>query len=94
MNSRIFGKLIAILFFAVLYTWMVRLLHTHYMDMGRDAFMAKEGDRYDRLYTHNHSVVLEFIVCGILACILFGIYELVAFLGSLIGKKLDLDLGE
>ena len=94
MNSRIFGKLISILVFIILYTCFVHHVHTNYMEMGRDAYLAKQGARFDRLYSHEHSVAIEFIACGIIACIMFGLYELIAFGGCLIGKMLDLDRGE
>jgi hypothetical protein len=94
MNSRIFGKLIAILCFAILYAWFANHTHNTRMEMGRDAFLAKEGEYFDKHYTHTHALPLVFIICLLLTSIFFGIYELVAFVGSLIGKSLDLDRGD
>ena len=47
--------------------------------MGRDAFLAKEAARYDRIFAHPVSVVIDVIVGLFLLGVLFVTYELIAF---------------
>ncbi len=47
--------------------------------MGREAFLARQGTRYDRVFSHPISIIIELIAGLFLLGILFAAYELVAF---------------
>jgi len=42
---------------------------------GREAFIAEEGQRWDRNYTHPDHFFIAIVVSILLAIIVFGVYE-------------------
>jgi hypothetical protein len=45
---------------------------------GRDAFIAEQEKRWDRVYSRPHHLAIEIAVCIFAASLLGGVYELLA----------------
>ena len=58
-------------------------------NMGRDAYMAWQGGRFDRDYANPTFIAIDMLVCIIMLAILIGIYELIAFVVSKTVESLD-----
>ena len=57
----------------------MHVYHAKGVQIGREAFLAKQATRYDRQIAHPDSIVIEIIAGLFLLGILFAAYELIAF---------------
>jgi hypothetical protein len=79
MSHNKISRLVSAVIWGVIAACAMHIHHARTMQMGREAFIARQGVLYDRVYTHPHSIFVEVIVCLFLLGIMFVAYELVAF---------------
>jgi hypothetical protein len=91
MKPRTISKLIAIVFSGILLGGAVHHAHVKRGQLGREDFLAKQADRFDKFYVKPPHIAVEMLVCVIMAGGAVGAYELVVFGLSKLFKKPDDD---
>lgn len=93
MKSHVIGKFLSI---AVLIMLLSLAMH-HYQvsngQLGREAYLAKQAERFDKHYAKPDPLVFDVIGCMFLTLPLFGIYEGIAWVVSRTFKGMDADSG-
>jgi hypothetical protein len=79
MKLRTIGRIISAVILGVLLAGFAHLEGVKRGQMGRDAFLATQGERFDRHYAKSDPIVVEVFASLIMAGVVFGAYELVAF---------------
>ena len=79
MKYRISAWAITAVIFGLLMAGGMHLAHAHRLQLGRDAFMAKQADRYDRIFSKPDHIVPQVVFCVFMSGAFLGIYELVTF---------------
>jgi hypothetical protein len=95
MNRKILSKIIAAGILAIIMGCVLHIVQQNNIQMGREAFLAKEAARYDREFhlsahpdiTRISAIIVSLFLCGIL----FAAYELVAFAVLKILEKINAD---
>lgn len=85
MNNKI-SRIISVAIMGLVAGFGVHIIRAHDALMSRDAYLAKQAERYDHHAAHPELLVASIIVGLIMAGIYFGIYELLALV---IRKILD-----
>ena len=78
MKAQIPARIITASLFGVLMAGYMHHEHFKGSQMGREEFLIKQGQRFDRHFAKPDSIVLEAFVCLVIAGFGFGTYELVA----------------
>ncbi|HTR40726.1 MAG TPA: hypothetical protein VMH87_03850 [Pseudomonadales bacterium] len=79
MTNKIISRIISGGIWGILMGLWLYIDHSQGQQLGKDAFLVKEAARYDRHFARPESVIVDIIASLILFCILFTIYEIVAF---------------
>ncbi len=87
MKPRLIGKIVSAIIIAILFALYMRHDHVKGGQMGREAFLAKEGVRFDRHFANPDPVAVDVVASFIMFGCVFGGYELLAFIGSTLVKK-------
>ena len=82
MKSRIIGKAMSVVIVSMLLAWAMHLYQTSRGHLGREEYLAKQAERFDRHYAKTDPFVFDLIGCMFLAVPLLGAYEGMAWLIS------------
>jgi hypothetical protein len=95
MNRNIVSKIISAGILAIIMGCVLAILQQKNIQMGREAFLAKEAVRYDKEYhlsAHpSITLVSAVIVSLFLYGFLFAVYELIAFVVLKILERINAD---
>jgi hypothetical protein len=89
MKSRIIGKIVSLVLLSMLIAWASHHRESNNGQMGREAYLAKQAERFDRHYAKPDSFFALAIGCLILAVPTFGLYEGMAWMISRAFKGVD-----
>ena len=87
--NKIISKIISAGIIAILMGLWLYIDHSHGQQTGKDAFLAKEGARYDRHFANPEPAITDIIAALVLFYIFFAIYEAVAFVIFIILEKIN-----
>jgi len=79
MKPPTIGRILTAVIIGVLFAGALHFDHLKGSKMGREEFVVRQGERFDRQFAKPEPVALELFVGVFLAGCLFGTYELVAF---------------
>jgi predicted PurR-regulated permease PerM len=88
MNRKLTSRLIAVVLVGVAFGIFFYQDHQKFHNMGRDAYMARQGQQWDRLYADTSAKGLTIVSGCVIAALAVGIYELIAGIVHLVLKKL------
>jgi hypothetical protein len=95
MNRKILSKIIAAGILAIIMGCFLHIAQKQNIQMGREAFLAKEAARYDKefhLSAHPSITLFSAVIVSLfLYGILFVAYELIAFVVSKTLEKINAD---
>ena len=95
MNRKILSKIIAAGILAIIMGCVLHIVQQKNIQLGREAFLAKEAARYDKEFhlSAHPSITLISAVIGSLFLygILFAAYEIIAFVVLKILEKINAD---
>jgi len=80
MNYKILSKIISAGVLGTVQGLYVHADYVHNSQLGRNAFLLKEGLRWDKYMAHPHSLAFYVIVWPIALGIFLGVYELLALI--------------
>jgi hypothetical protein len=79
MKSKLIGRILSLIVVSVLLALVTRQVESNRHQMGREEFLAKQAERYDKHYAKPDSIALMVVGCFILAVPFFGAYEGIAW---------------
>jgi hypothetical protein len=82
MKPHTIGRMISAVILGALLAGFAHLEGVKRGELGRDQFLATQATRFDRHYAKPDSIVVEVFASLIMAGVVFGAYELVAFVLS------------
>ena len=94
MNRKILSKIIAAGILAIIMGCFLHIAQQQNIQMGREAFLAKEAARYDKefhLSAHPSITLISEVIVSLFLYVLFAAYELIAFMVSKILEKINAD---
>lgn len=86
MNNNRLSRIVSVGIMGLIAGYYIHAMQAREALMGREAYLAKQAAIYDQHAAHPHLLVIPIIAGLIMACIYFGIYELLALV---IRKILD-----
>jgi hypothetical protein len=89
MKSRIIGKAVSVVIVSMLLAWVMHHYQTSRGQMGREEYLAKQAERFDKHYARPDSFMLDLMGCMFLAVPLLGAYEGMAWVISKTLKGMD-----
>jgi hypothetical protein len=95
MNRQLPSKIIAAGILAIIMGCFLHIVEQKNIQMGREAFLAKEAARYDKdfnLSAHPGITLIPVVIVSLFLCgILFAAYELIAFAVLKVLEKINAD---
>src|SRR5258708_30636107 len=95
MNQKILSKIIAAGILAIIMGCVLHIVQQKNIQMGREAFIAKEAARYDREFHLSAHPSITLISAVIVSLVSYGIlivaYEIIAFVILKILEKINAD---
>lgn len=95
MNRKILSKIIAAGILAIIMGCFLHIVQQKNIQLGREAFLAKEAARYDKefhLSAHPSITLISAVIASLfLYGILFAAYEIIAFVVLKILEKINAD---
>jgi hypothetical protein len=91
MNNKKISRIISVALMGLVTGFGVNIMRAHEDLMSRDAFLAKQAERYDHHAAHPELLVVTIIVGLIMSCAYLSIYELLTLCISKILDKFNTD---
>jgi hypothetical protein len=89
MKNDKLSRMVSVGILGIIAACAMHIHHARVVQMGREAFLTKQGARYDRLFAHPASIIIELIAGLFLLGVLFAAYELIALVVLKILEKKD-----
>ena len=89
MKSRIIGKAVAVVVLTVLLSLVMHYYQTSRGQKGREAFLAREAERFDKHYAKPDPFTVNLIGCLLVAVPILGLYEGMAWIISKAFRGVD-----
>jgi hypothetical protein len=93
MKSRIIGKAVSVVVVGMLLALSLHRYHTSRGQMGREAFLAKQAERFDKHMAKPDPFISNVIGVMLLAVPLLGVYEGIGWAVSRTLKRMDEENG-
>jgi hypothetical protein len=91
MINNIVSRILSAGILVIIYACITHIIDVNTGQMGREAYLAKQAARYDRVFAHPLSIVLYVIAGLILIGVCLAAYELIAFIVLKILERLNAD---
>src|SRR5437870_13903356 len=89
MKSRIIGKAMSVVIVSMLLAWAMHQYQTSRRHLGRQEYLAKQAESFDKHYARPAPFVFDLMGCMFLAVPILGAYEGMAWLISKTLKGMD-----
>ena len=89
MNNNKISRIVSVGIMGLIAGFFIHVMRAQEALMGREAYLAKQAARYDHHAAHPDLLVIPIIAGLIMACIYFGIYELLALVIRKVLEKLN-----
>jgi hypothetical protein len=89
MNNNRLSRIVSIGIMGFIAGFFIHSMRAREALMGREAYLAKQAASYDQHAAHPDMLVISIIAGLIMACIYFGIYELLALVVRKILDKIN-----
>lgn len=76
-GRRIISRVLSIAIFSMVISYLIYQSDVSNNALGKAAYLASESDYYDKFLTHPQTSMI--VVGFVILCIIFGVYELLAF---------------
>jgi hypothetical protein len=78
-TRRLIPKILAVLILSSIFSWKFHFDRNERVTMGRTAYLAKQGDFYDRYYQHLRPWLFDYLAMSVGFGITITVYELFSF---------------
>jgi hypothetical protein len=89
MKSRIISRAVSLVILGILLSWAMHHYQTSRGEMGREKYLAKQAENFDKRYAKPYPFVFDLIGCVLLVVPLACAYEGLAWVVSKALKGID-----